>query len=223
MAESLRYTYEVQIDHYACDLTDITARAGLFTYILEQMFTFQMVINVAGVDYEGLFNERRQDEIRTIVGLNIESTLEVTHELLDAAAVGQTLRIINVSSLAAFYPMPVKATYAASKRFLLDFSLALRNELKDRCATVTVLCPAGMPTTPTSMDGIEAQGMMGLLTTQDIGLVAAKTIDQALKGRAVVIPGFVNQLLQMVGGLIPSAGLTSLIGNRWRAAQKKRA
>ena len=33
-----------------------------------------------------------------------------------------------------------------SKRFLLDFSLALREEVRSLNATVTVLCPAGMPT-----------------------------------------------------------------------------
>ena len=47
-----------------------------------------------------------------------------------------TFRIINVASLAAFLPMPVKATYAASKRFLLDFSLALREEVRELDATL---------------------------------------------------------------------------------------
>jgi short-subunit dehydrogenase len=43
--------------------------------------------------------------------------------------------------------MPVKATYAASKRFLLDFSIVMREELRPQGITVTILCPAGMPTT----------------------------------------------------------------------------
>ena len=54
--------------------------------------------------------------------------------------------------------MPVKATYAASKRFLLDFSLALREELRGLGATVTVLCPAGLPNHPECIQAIEAQG-----------------------------------------------------------------
>ena len=60
-------------------------------------------------------------------------------------------RLINVCSLAGFFPMPYKATYAASKRFLLDFSRALREEIKS-FGTVTALCPSGMPTT----DGVYA-------------------------------------------------------------------
>lgn len=222
LATSLRHTYGVDAIYHPCDLTDHEARAVLFEFIRNQGITFHMLINVAGLDYEGPFNERSRDEIRTIIRLNIESTLDVTHTLLDYAAVDQPFRIINVSSLAAFCPMPVKATYAASKRFLLDFSLALRDELRERGATVTVLCPAGMPTTPSCIQAIEAQGLMGQLTTKDIGLVAAKTIDYALRGRAIYIPGVINQLLQLAGGLVPPISLAGLIGSRWRATHKKR-
>ncbi|MEM5773881.1 MAG: SDR family NAD(P)-dependent oxidoreductase, partial [Anaerolineaceae bacterium] len=119
------------------------------------------------VDYEGPFFERTNRQIRAIVRLNIESTLEMTHTLLQYRDPSAAFRVINVASLAAFYPMPVKAAYAASKRFLLDFSLALREEMRPMGASVTVLCPAGMPTNPECERGIEAQGWMGPITTMD--------------------------------------------------------
>jgi len=109
-----------------------------------------------------------------------------------------------------YYQIFNKATYAASKRFLLDFSLALLKEMREGGATVTVLCPAGMPTTPECIDGIEVQGLMGQLTTQNIGTVAAKTLDAALRGRALVIPGLLNQLLQTAGSLVPPTGLANV-------------
>ena len=37
----------------------------------------------------------------------------------------QHFMLINVRSLAAYFPMPYKAVYAAAKRMLLDFSLAM--------------------------------------------------------------------------------------------------
>jgi short-subunit dehydrogenase len=155
--------------------------------------------------------------------LNIEATLEVTHALLANADPSTLFRIVNVSSLAAFYPMPVKATYAASKRFILDFSLALRDEVRNLGATVTVLCPAGMPTTAGTIHAIEAQGLMGQLTTRDVGEVAARTIEYALRGRAVYIPGFLNQTLQLFGGLVPPVQVAGFIGKRWRAARLQMA
>ena len=145
----------------------------------------------------------------------------MTHALLDFKDPAIPFRIVNVSSLAAFFSMPVKATYAASKRFLLDFSLALRNELREQNVTVTVLCPAGLPTTAECITAIEAQGIFGQLTTEDIGKVAHQTIEAALRGRAIVIPGFLNQALKALGGLVPPVSLAEMVGKRWRMARQK--
>jgi hypothetical protein len=59
---------------------------------------------------------------------------------------------------------------------------------------------------------------MGQLTTQDIGSVASKTLDQALRGGAVYIPGMLNRLLWLLGSLTPPAVVAKLIGKRWRRA-----
>lgn len=222
LAEGLRNAYGVRVMVQPCDLTDVAARNALFEGIRAQGLRFWMLINVAGLDYEGLFYEQTRQQIRTILRLNIEGTLEMTHALLEHRDPMAAFRIINVASLAAFYPMPVKATYAASKRFLLDFSLALREEVRELGATVTVLCPAGMPTTRECIEAIEVQGWMGQVTTQNTGAVAAQTIDCALKGRVLVIPGLLNSILQTLGGLLPPAWIAALINNRWRAAREKR-
>ena len=223
LATGLSNTYGVSIISQACDLTDAEDRGRLFAWIRSHRLRFWGLINVAGTDHEGPFQECSRDQIRNIVRLNIEATLEVTHALLERTDPTRLFRIITVSSLAAFYPMPVKATYAASKRFLLDFFLALRDEVRGRGATVTVLCPAGLPTNPTCIEAIEAQGLMGHLTTQNIGRVAAGTVDCALRGGAVYIPGLLNRLLQMLSGMVPSGVLAHLIGWRWRAAWRNRA
>lgn len=222
LACGLHNTYGVQVITRPCDLTDSAARADLFDGIRAARLRFWALINVAGTDFEGPFYEQDRQHIRTIIRLNVEGTLEMTHALLEFRDPMATFRIINVASLAAFYPMPVKATYAASKRFLLDFSLALNEEVRGLGASVTALCPAGLPTTPECIAAIEAQGLLGQLTTQDTGAVAAATLDRALKGRKVYIPGLLNQCLQVVGSLVPSAWVTALIGSRWKSARQSR-
>lgn len=221
LASGLKKAYGVEICSTPCDLTDALCRAEMFDAIGAEGLQFHFLINVAGLDHEGLFLERSREEIRTIIRLNVEATLDVTHALLERADPSRPFHIINVSSLAAFYPMPVKATYAASKRFLLDFSLALRDEVRGRGATVTALCPAGLPTTAGTIESIESQGLMGHLTTQDIGGVAAQTVDAALRGRPIVIPGALNRLLQLAGSLLPPASLAGLLGKRWRTTRKR--
>ncbi len=222
LSGGLRNAYGVQVYTQACDLTDPASRAELFDRFWEDDLRFWGLVNVAGTDYEGPFYEQSRQHIRTIIRLNVEGTLEMTHALLEFRDPLATFRIINVASLAAFSPMPVKATYAASKRFLLDFSLALREEVRDLGATVTALCPAGMPTNPDCVAGIDAQGWLGQITTQNIGSVASATLDRALQGQAVYVPGWVNRALQTLGALVPSALAASLIGSRWKSARQKR-
>jgi short-subunit dehydrogenase len=65
--------------------------------------------------------------------------------------------------------------------------------------------------------------MMGQLTTEDIGRVAHQTISAAMRGQAVVIPGFLNRVIRWLGGLVPPTALADLVGARWRAAQQRRA
>jgi short-subunit dehydrogenase len=221
LSEALIRTHGIDILCYGSDLTEHDSRQELFQFIRNNNINFWSLINVAGLDYEGTFSKRSSSQIRDILRLNIEANLEVTYEILKHRDNEKRFRIINVSSLAAFYPMPEKAMYAASKRFLLDFSLALREEIRHFGGTVTALCPGGMPTTEGSIRGIDAQGFMGRVTTKNVGFVAAKTIDKALKGQAIYIPGFLNQLLRFMGSLVSPIIIARLIGRRWEDARKK--
>jgi uncharacterized protein len=222
LAQGLAGAYGVSVQVYPCDLTEPLSRAGLFEHIAGLRLRFWGLINVAGIDHEGLFLDQSRRQIRTIVRLNIEGTLEMTHAVLASRDPALTFRILNVASLAAFNPMPVKATYAASKRFLLDFSLALREELREQNATVTVLCPAGMPTTPECVEAIAAQGWIGQVTTQNTGSVAYQALNAALAGRAVCIPGALNRLIRFAGALLPAPLVVSLIAARWKSARRRR-
>lgn len=222
LAAALERTYGIRVVTRTCDLTDAEGRAALFQSLWAGPCRFKGLINVAGLDFEGMFRDRTRKQIRTIVRLNVEGTLDVTHSLLRVMDPMQPFWIVTVSSLAAFFPIPVKATYAASKRFLLDFFLALRDEVATRGATVTVLCPAGLPTTESIIEAIEAQGVMGQLTTLNVGRVAHKTVDHALRGKAIYVPGFLNQLMRRLGGMMPAALLSRLLGKRWRAVHQQR-
>jgi short-subunit dehydrogenase len=147
--------------------------------------------------------------------LNGEATVDMTHTVLRFRDPTQALRIINMSSLGAFYPMPTKAVYAASKRFLLDFSQALNFELRDENVNVCVVCPAGLPTYREAIQRLLAQGLAGQLTTLNVGEVAQGAIDCALAGKAVYVPGAINRLLASLGRLLPPAWVVNIIGRRW--------
>lgn len=109
----------------ACDLTDSAGVDALMAQASRLGLTFDMLLNVAGVDFEGGFLKRKREKVMRIVALNNEGTLRITHAVLQRRTPNRRFTVVLVSSLASLFPMPLKATYAASKRFLLDFGLAL--------------------------------------------------------------------------------------------------
>jgi short-subunit dehydrogenase len=221
LATTLRSAYEVNLTTHACDLTSEADRGMLIKRIYNEALRFTALINVAGVDFEGAFLDQDIHQIETIIRLNIEASAAMIHAILRVRKPGARFYIINVASLAAFYPMPIKATYAASKRFLLDFSIALREELRAQNVNVTALCPAGMPTTPGTIRAINAQGLAGFMTTIDACRVANQTLNSVLAGRAIVIPGWINRMIRDVSLLIPPVILARLIYGRWSSRRLK--
>lgn len=203
-----------------CDITADAEVEGLADFIKENGFGINMLINVAGTDFEGGFCQKEFGRISEIIRLNIEGTLRVTHSMLGMKGSGK-MHIINVCSLAANQPMPLKATYAASKRFLLDFSLAINEELNDREVSVLALCPGGLATTKEAIDGIGAQGFYGAATTNALERMTTRTIEKAIKGKKIYIPGLLNAVLAFFGKLVPPPVIAHILYKRWKKAQSR--
>ena len=217
-ASRLAEKFGIEVIYQPCDLADDQAREKLLSNIKAGGYKFWGLINVAGLDNEGGFLERNRAQILKILQINILSTMDITHGILPLHDPDQRFRLINVCSMAGFYPMPYKATYAASKRFLLDFSRALREEIKT-FGSVTALCPSGMPTTPENMKAIFAQGFWGLATSMNPEDVARITMKAALRGRFVVIPGWINQCIHLISSLIPQSLATKYVAKRWKTVR----
>ena len=219
--QGLERQYGACVTTRACDITKDESVDEMLTLIDESGIRFDMLFNIAGIDYEGSFLERERDSVVKIVSLNVEATLRITHAILSRRREGKAFSLVFVSSLASMYPMPLKATYAASKRFLTDFAEALRQELKSQNVRVLTLCPGGLPTTEEAINGINAQGFWGSVTTNRLEQVAFETVEKVQKRAGLYIPGAVNRTLSFLGKLLPRSVIAAIIFKRWSGAQQK--
>ena len=122
--------FDVVVATAACDLTNAESVDKMLDIIDQYEICFDILLNIAGLDFEGVFMERDREKLVGIVLLNNAATLRITHAAINRRRPGKPFTIVFVSSLASMFPMPLKATYAASKRFILDFATSLRQELK---------------------------------------------------------------------------------------------
>ncbi len=218
--QGIQRQYDVIVRTKACDITNEMEVDALIGYAKEQNILLDMLLNVAGVDCEGGFTQRTFAQISNILRVNIEATLRMTYRALEIRRQNSRFYLVFVSSLASLYPMPLKATYAASKRFLLDFSTALRQELRPQDVSVLSLCPGGLATTEDALIGIAAQGFWGSVTTNPLEKVARRTISRVLHGRSLYIPGLLNRAFSIAGKIVPAGFVARILYGRWKKAQK---
>ncbi|MEA4823587.1 MAG: SDR family NAD(P)-dependent oxidoreductase [Clostridiaceae bacterium] len=217
----LERQFNVTVTTKACDLTSAESVDEMLAVIDRHNIRFDMLLNIAGLDFEGGFIGREREKVVKIVSLNDAATLRITHAVLERRRPGKHFIIVFVSSLASMFPMPLKATYAASKRFLLDFAISLRQELRNQDANVMALCPGGMVTTKEAMESITAQGFWGDATTNPLEVVARKTLDRALAGKSIYVPGVLNRTLSFFGKIVPRSCVAAVVYWRWNHAQRK--
>jgi short-subunit dehydrogenase len=110
--------------------------------------------------------------------------------------------ILNVASIAAFQAGPLMAVYYASKAYVLNFSLALTEELRGTGVTVTCLCPG-----PTAT-GFEAGANLSSSKLFKTHLMDAPTVahigySAMLKGTPLIVAGVQNKIAVFLTRLLP--------------------
>jgi short-subunit dehydrogenase len=216
----LREHYPVDAIYYQCDLAIPDQRDLLFEKFDQENYSFSGLINIAGLEIEGQFMALSHEQITKLLQLNVECLVDLTYAVINQRDENQRFMLINVASLAGYFPMPYKALYAASKRFMINFSIGLREEIK-HFGNVTVLCPAGLPTTAESMKKIFIQGFWGRITAQDTDIVVRKTFKKVQRNVPIYIPGFPNAIMGMFARLLPESLLARYLANRWEKRLKQ--
>ncbi len=176
---------------------------SLVAWIAGQDLQVSLLINNAGVGYNSRFEDSTVGENESCILLNNLVLVRLTRLLLPDLKRRPQAFILNVASLAAFFPMPYMPVYASSKTFVLNFSLALREEMRGTSVAVSVLCPNGIRTNGECRQKIEAHGLIGELVSMSPERVAACALKGLFAGRPVIVPGFVNQLIAALGRHAP--------------------
>lgn len=129
---------------FPMDITEGDKLDFLEDMVMKHNGAVRMLINCAGYGIMGPFCEQDTNLELGMIRLNCEALTELTHRMIPYMRPGS--RIIQMASSAAFLPQPDFAVYAAAKSYVLSFSRALGEELKDAGIYVTGVCPGPVDT-----------------------------------------------------------------------------
>ena len=208
----------VDIEYFACDLTNSKSRQDMLSCIDNKNLIFDRIINVAGVDIQKAFMEYTIEKVQFQIRVNAESTVCLTHALLNRRA--KETEVITISSMSGANPMPYFALYSATKAMLINFFTSLHYELKKDGVKVTVVMPGGVPTRPDIIEDIKGQGVWGKLSSKSPAFVAEKSLKAVKKNKIKYIPGFFNKFLNFIMKLLPKRIVLKFIAGRWSKQTK---
>ncbi len=134
-------TPNTRVFYAACDLTNETQRGDFYTNARASLGNIDILINNAGTGSYKPFVEHATDEISQILALNLESAIQLSHQVIPGMCAKGYGHIINIASDLSHRPLANMAPYVASKYGLRGFSLSLLREVKDQGVKVTLVNP----------------------------------------------------------------------------------
>lgn len=139
----LEEQYEITVVPMPCDLLELRNCRELYEKC--SSFPVEIVINNAGFGKVGEFDQTSLDDELHMIDTNVKALHILTKLFLQRMDHGY---IMNVASIAGFQPVPLMATYAATKAYVLNLTKAINYEMKRKKKRVHVcaLCPGPVDT-----------------------------------------------------------------------------
>jgi short-subunit dehydrogenase len=214
-ADEIQQTHDVHVAPVTADLAAPDGASRLIDELDRQGHTVDLLVNNAGTGAVGPFLGTSLERNVGSVGLNIIALMSLTHVLGSRMAERGHGGIVNVSSTAAFQPMPYQASYAATKAFVLSFTEALAEELRGTGVRVMAAHPGATDTG--FFDGTTAS--MNPAATDDPEDVAVRTFDSFAKDTVNCYPGRASTRAgTWAARMLPRTAVTRLTGHVNRAA-----
>lgn len=224
-AEDIQKDFNVPVRTVAADLLDAETPQKLHDALEAEKIGIDILVNNAGLGHHGNFVDQPASNDLEMIRVNIGGLVRMTKTFLPAMVARRSGKILNTASIAGFMPAPQMAIYHATKAFVLSFTEALAEELKDSGVTVTALCPGATDTdffkTADAVDTTAFQKMQ-VMSPQE---VAKGGYEALMSGDRVYVAGGMNKATVFMRRLMPDSmmvKMTKLFYSETEPADRKR-
>jgi uncharacterized protein len=203
--------YNVVVKYFSLDLTLPESVTEISQFLVLHNHEVEGLVNNAGFGIFGRFDQIDIAKTKAMLYLNLNLVVELSHALIHLRNKNKKFYILNIASTAAFQPVPYFSIYSASKSFVLFFSRALKEEMKEVNVSISCLCPG--PTDTSFFN--KAKANEGVLSSDWIKMSAGKVAKSGLKGmlreKGIIVPGFQNKLNYFGAKFLPVSWILKLI------------
>lgn len=191
-----------RLNHFPCDLSrpdDVVRAAGEVEAFLRREVPGGRVllINNSGFGSYGRFPEPNLSHQLEMLDVNIRALVQLTGLLLPLLRERGGV-VMNIASTASFQPTAYMATYGASKAFVLNWSLALNEELRGTKVRTLVVCPGATESEFYLRAGLQKGSVAKSLsmTSEEVVTIAFRAL---ASGQSLVVTGWKNKVSAFAG------------------------
>ncbi|MCI0451977.1 MAG: SDR family oxidoreductase [Candidatus Latescibacteria bacterium] len=193
------------------DLGDPRAPVAIYDDARSAGLEIDVLVNNAGFGMYGLFHQSDLQTELDMIQVNITAVVHLTKLFVRDMVARKRGRILNVASTAGFQPGPLQSVYYATKAFVLSFTEAIANELRGTGVTATALCPGPTPTEFQKRANVGKVRGLKLMMRVDPDVVVRAGYAGMMKGKAVVVPGVLNNVMAFTVRLFPRRMVTAVV------------
>lgn len=203
LASELEQDYGIRVISIVKDLFERQSPFELYDEVKAQGIEIDVLINDAGQGAYGEFVDTDINRELDIIQLNIGAYVILAKCFLKDMVRRGRGKILNVGSIAGEAPGPFHSVYHGTKAFVNSWSEAIRNEVKDKGVTVTVLLPGA-----TETDFFNKADMENSKIVQEGKLSNAKTVakdgyEALMAGDDKIVSGLKNKAQVLMANMMP--------------------
>lgn len=211
-AQELQNAHGIQVTTIAKDLMEPDGPFEVCDEVAAKDLQIDVLVNNAG---QGLYGHFTDTDIRReldIIHLNCDATIVLGKYFLKEMVARGEGKILNLASIASRTPGPWQSVYHATKAFVLSWSEAIRQEVKDKGVTVTALMPGATDTDFfNKADMQDSKAVQDKSSLDDAADVAKAGYDALMAGDDHVVAGMKNKMQVAMGNLTPDTVLAAQV------------
>lgn len=206
----LEQKYGVTVRVICGDLSQPGFSNKIYKETIDNKINIDILVNNAGFGDFGYFHTTDIQKLEEMINLNILALTKLSRLFIPGMVERKSGKILNLASVAAFFPGPLMTEYYATKAYVLSFTVALANELKGTGVTVTALCPGPTESNFSKTASAKESGLFNK-KLPTAAHVAAFGYKKMKKGKLIPVHGFGYAFLTAISGIIPRKIAASVV------------
>lgn len=207
----LQQQYDVDVVTISKDLFYPGNAFELYDEVKEKKLEVEILVNDAGQGVYGEFVDTDVQREINIINLNITSLVVLTKQFVKDMKERGNGKVLQLASIAGKVPGPLQSVYHGTKAFVLSFSEAIRNELKDTGVSITALLPGA-----TDTDFFNKADMQDAKIVQEGKMASAADVAKdgykaLMAGDDKIISGFMNKVQVAMSNITPDETVANMM------------